>query len=415
MRTPTFPLIVEHGPAQVKIYRVKASSTADGFAYQVVWKEPDNGRKVITKANLDDAKDEGKIKAQQLATGIVGASQMGAADLQIYAKANGIVEAYGVPIVAALEEWAAARELVGAAIGEACTAFVKSRAKQLERIQLGAAIDQFILMKDKAGKQGERTYRAKLKPLLTFAGNVYLDTITAQQFSAYLETFADGVTRNDHRKRAVTLCRWAQRSGYLARDAKLEIEQTERATEKKTTFGIISPKVYGEVLEFIRKNHPEYLAATVLAGFCGLRSDEIHGKRSKPGVARAEMPRQKWEDISLSQGSLNVSVAKTNTPSHRLVPICPATIAWLKLCKDREGYVCIAGAMERVREICIAEGFNLPENCFRHSFITYEIAVTGDKQKTATIAGNSPAEIDRRYRVPMAESVGKKWFAVKPT
>jgi hypothetical protein len=70
--------------------------------------------------------------------------------------------------------------------------------------------------------------------------------------------------------------------------------------------------------------------------------------------------------------------------------------------------------MERVRAIAIAAGFELPENCFRHSFISYRIAVTGDKPKVATEAGNSVAEIDRRYRVPIPEDQGKAWFAMTP-
>ena len=415
MRGPRFPLTVEHGPASVKVYRVKASSTAEGFAYQVIWKEPGNGRKVLTKADLTEAKDEAKIKAQQLATGITGASVMGAADLQTYAKAKGLVEKSGVPLIAALEEWSAAREKVGASILEACEAFVKNRATVLERVKLADAIDKFIETKERAGKQGERTYRNKLNPLLTFSGDVYLDTITTHQFTAYLESFGDAVTRNDQRKRVVTLCRWAQKGGYLASDAKLAIEQTERAMEKATPIGIIPPKIFGEVLEFIRKEHPHYLAAVVLAGFCGLRASEVHGKMPKAGAPRADMPRQKWADIDLARRHLNVSVAKTNTPSHRLVPICPAAVAWLRLDKDREGFVCAAGALERVREICIQNGFELPDNCLRHSFITYEIAMTGDKQKTATISGNSVTQIDRHYRVPQTASVGRKWFAVKPS
>lgn len=408
-------MTITHGPASVIIYRVKAPSTASKFAYTIVWREPGNGRKKMTKASLTDAKDEAQLKAQQLATGITGASEMGAADLQIYSQAKAIAEKQGVPLIAALEEWAKAREMIGGALLEACEAFANSRIKQLERIKLSAAIDRFIAAKDKAGGQGERTYRAKLKPLLDRAGDVYLDTITVHQFNAYLEFFGDPVTRNDLRKRTVTMCRWAQRSGFLPRDVKPEIEQTERAKESATEIGIISPEIYKTVLDFIRAKHPEYLAATVLAGFCGLRSDEIHGKRNRVSETRADMPRQRWQDIDLAKKSLWVSTAKNNTPSHRYVPIPPAAVQWLKLCYNREGYVCIAGAMERVRELCRAEEIDLPENCFRHSFISYEIAVSGDKSKTSTIAGNSPAEIDRRYRRPMQKPDGVKWFAIKPS
>jgi hypothetical protein len=57
---------------------------------------------------------------------------------------------------------------------------------------------------------------------------------------------------------------------------------------------------------------------------------------------------------------------------------------------------------------------DLPENAFRHSFISYRIAVTGNKPQIATEAGNSVSEIDRRYRVPVTKEEGDEWFAITP-
>ena len=71
--------------------------------------------------------------------------------------------------------------------------------------------------------------------------------------------------------------------------------------------------------------------------------------------------------------------------------------------------------MEKVRALAIAAKFTLPTNCFRHSFISFRIAGTGDKLGTAALAGNSVREIDRRYRVPLTRSEGEAWFAIIPT
>jgi hypothetical protein len=260
----------------------------------------------------------------------------------------------------------------------------------------------------KAVKQGEWTYRSKLKPLIEAFPDRFLDSISVAEFTAYLEQYEDGVTRNDHRKRAIALCRWAQKHGFLPRHLALEIEGTERAVEKKTKIGILTPTAFGQLLRHFREHHPNYLAALVLAGFCGIRHDEIHGKRED------RTKRQLWDDVHLERRFVQVTIAKTNTPSWRIVPLCGAAAEWLKLCAERKGEVCEAWAMERVRAFAIEAGFDLPENCFRHSFITYRIAVTGDKPKVATEAGNSVAEIDRRYRVPVPEDVGKTWFAMTP-
>ena len=216
------------------------------------------------------------------------------------------------------------------------------------------------------------------------------------------------MTRNDSRKRAVALCRWAQRIGHLPKHITLEIEETERAVEKKTQIGIITPATYGQLLRFFHENHPEYLAALVLAGFCGIRSDEIHGKRED----RAK--RQTWDDVHCDRQFVQVTIAKTNTPAWRIVPLCQNAVAWLQLCPSRKGAVCVAGAMERVRSLAIGAGFSLPDNCFRHSFISYRIAVTANKPEVATEAGNSVGEIDRRYRVPLPKDQGEAWFAMSP-
>jgi hypothetical protein len=105
---------------------------------------------------------------------------------------------------------------------------------KLSRIKADAAIDTFIASKERAGKQGERTYLGKLKPLKKFFKDRFLDTIGAAEFTAYLEQYQDGVIRNDFRKRTVALGRWAQRIGHLPRHVTLEIERTERAVEKNT-------------------------------------------------------------------------------------------------------------------------------------------------------------------------------------
>jgi hypothetical protein len=60
------------------------------------------------------------------------------------------------------------------------------------------------------------------------------------------------------------------------------------------------------------EHHLKFLAAVVLAGFCGIRSDEIHGKRDY-----GRKKRQDWDDIHLKRKFVQVTIAKTNTSSSR--------------------------------------------------------------------------------------------------
>jgi len=401
-----FPRIVQAGNASVRVYRVAHKSTATGWAYIVAWHTA-QGRKPAQFADESEAMEEARLKAAQLNAGRVEGASMSIGDRDELQAARKMADK--MPLVAAMEEWKKARDLTGGQLIAAAEAWKARNASRFKRIKVADAIDAFIKAKERAGKQGERTYRAKLSPLNRSFPDQYLDTISGPALTAYLEQFQDGVTRNDLRKRAVALWRWAQKSNYLPREVALEIEQTERADEQETEIGILNAETFARILEFVRANHPQHLAAVVLAGFCGIRSDEIHGKRKDRSI------RQTWEDIHLEERFIRVTVAKKNTPAWRFVPVCDSAVEWLLLCPDRTGEVCEAGAMEKVRLILRDAGFKIPKNCLRHSYITYRVTVTGgNKPQVATEAGNSVAEIDRRYRCPVTKAEGEAWFAVKP-
>ena len=351
MRTKEFPKTIKSGSVSVKVYRVKHRTMASGFAYVLAWAAND-GPKRQQFANEADAIAEARIKAEQLAGGRIAAAALTSDDRDAFQAARSL--AGDVPLLAALQEWKTARELTDGNLLAAAEAWSSRNSNRFAPIAVEKAIDAFIKAKERAGRQAERTYRAKLSPLAAYFPGQNLDAISAPALTAYLEQYQDGVTRNDLRKRAVALWKWAQKSNHLPRGVVLEIEQTERATEKPDEIEIITPDTYGQILEWIHTNHPEHLAAVVLAGFCGVRSDEIHGKYSD------RTKRQTWEDIRLSEKRLRVTVAKKNTPAWRDVPICDAAVSWLKLCKDRNGPVCQPAAMEKARWLLLRAKFKIP-------------------------------------------------------
>lgn len=402
-----WPKIITAGSTRVKVYEVIHPSNASGKAYVLAWTTPE-GRKTRKFASPDEATDEGRLKALQLASGHIEASQMSRSDRDELQAAKAISDT--VPLLAALREWAAAKQLTDGQVLAAAEAWKARNSARFERIKVSEAVDTFIKAKEKAGKQGERTYRAKLEPLKNAFADQYLDGISAKALTAYLEGYADSVTRNDFRKRAVALWRWALKNSHLPTGVPLAIEQTDRAKEEKTEIGIIDPPTYRHLLDYFQAEYPEHLAALVLAGFCGIRADEIHGKRAD------RSKRQLWEHVYLDvkKPYLQVSNAKENTPSMRAVPICPAAVEWLMICGDHKGPVCEAGAMEKVRLLARAAKFRLPENCFRHSFITYRIDLIHNKAQVALEAGNSEKEITSRYKAKLAPGLGRGWFSIKP-
>lgn len=395
----------------MKIYAVKSVTNASGKAYVLAWSTAE-GRKIQKFADPAEAIREGKVKAGQIAMGQTVAAGMSSSDRDELHAARLI--AGTTPLLAALREWQKISEITKGQGLAAAQLWAQRNAAGVNRILAPAAVEKFIALKDRAGKQGTRTYGSKLKPIKAQFETRYLDAIVAADWTAYLEQYQNGVTRNDFRKRAIALCRWAQKAGHLPRGIVPEIELTDRANEEATEIGTITPETYAKVLAFIREKHIHHLAAVVLAGFGAVRSDEIHGKRGERDQHGELAKRQTWEDIDLARRHLNVSVAKKNTPAWRLVSLCDAAVEWLSLCPNQKGFVCQAGAMEKVRAVLIEAGFQLPDNCFRHSAISYKIGVTSDKPATATWAGNSVSEIDRRYRRPMTKEASEAWFSIRP-
>ena len=407
MSKENWPRKVAVGNVTVRVYKMDHPSAKTGVIYVLSYHEG-GFRKRQKFADKAQALAEAQLKAEQLNAGRVEGASMSTGDrdeLQAARKLAG-----EVPVIAALQEWATVRRLTDGNPIAVAQAWQAHNAKPIKRVKIGDAIDDFIKAKEKAKKQGERTYRAKLSPLAVAFADQYLDAISATAFTDYLERYGDPVTRNDLRKRIVALCRWAQKQKYLPRGIIPEIELTERAEEDDSTkeMGVYTADTFGKLLEHFRLEHPEHLAALVLAGFCGIRSDELHGKRADPSK------RQIWEHVRLADKVVQVTSAKKRTPSNRLVPLCDAASEWLMLCDDRKGPVCETLAMDKVRKLAREAGFELPENCFRHSFITYRVAETENVAATSLEAGNSPKIVHQHYRQLATKAEGVAWFNVRP-
>jgi integrase len=396
-----FPKAVKSGSSVVRIYRTKHHGTATGFVYQLAW-TVGGVRRLQQFVDLDEAMEEARLRAAQLASGRIDAATISKPDRDELQAARQIVAGKG-QLLPALREWAKAYTLTGGQITTAAEAWAARNHAKVDRITVADAVQRFIESKRREGVDVKSSY-LKVLPTLTEAfGDRMLPTLTARELTAWLESRHPApVTRNTVRKRIVTLWHWARKQGYLPRDAQTEADQVERAREPQLQIGILRVADYARALALMHADHREHLAAAVLAGFCGLRRSELHA--------------QLWADVMLDRGLLRVSSAKRNTPAMRLVPLCPAAIEWLMLCERKADRVAPPWALDRIRAFCRAAEppIPCPENGFRHSYISHRIAQTGDVAATALEAGNSPQIIFRHYRELVGKSDGEAWFAIRP-
>ena len=394
-----WPQTIKDGSVSVKVYKVKHATAKAGEAFVLAWITP-AGRKTQKFADSAKALREAQIKANQLAHGRVEASEMTISDRDELQAARRIAKERNVPLLAAIQEWDRARQLSGDSIIPACESWSARNGEPRKRLKVAEVVSRYLTAKTNAGVQVVKNHGHIFEGLKTEFGELYLDTVMTPQLNAWLEKREHPSTRNTFRKHAVALWRWAQRQGFLSKEIKTEAEQVDSAKEADLEIGIISTATFRGLLENIRTKHHEYIAPLVLAGFCGLRRSEIHS--------------QKWSDIELGRRFLRVTKGKKGTPSRRLVPLCDEAIDWLMLVGDRTEKICANFAMDRIRDIGRTANFLLPKNCFRHTFISARVAVTGNIAETSLEAGNSPQIIFKHYRELMTKEEGEIWFASAP-
>lgn len=409
------PISVRRGSVTVKIYRVKHRSAAAGEVFTVAWHA--GGRRMTRQFTaLNEAQDEAALKADQLAAGKISSAQsLTGDDGQILSEARR--RCGDVPLLAALDEWRRARELCHGQLLDAAKAWRDVNAVGVKPVMVPEAVDAFLAAKERAGVDTKSSYRKILvrprprnglrsftddfsgRPIATVTASTLEDWIH-KAFGVGEPKRADPVTANTARKRLVALWRWCRNRGFLPRNAQTEAERIATAREADSAIGILTVGQFARVLELLRREHPEYLAVGVLACFCGLRRSELH--------------QQSWPDVHLDRGFVRVTGAKRNTPSKRLVPLCPAAVEWLMLCDRSGAQVAPAWGVDRVRAFAREAGIAAPDNAFRHSFISYRVAQTGNVSETALEAGNSPVVVHRHYRELVAKEDGAAWFGLTP-
>ncbi len=400
-----WPKRITVGSVTVPVYEVKHPSNKNGKAYVVSYSTP-NGIKRQKFADSVKALEEARIIASRLAAGRIEGSEMSRGERDEYVAAKQLAGDH--PLLAALEEWVKAKQMCGADLLMAAKAWQDANGQGRKEISVAEAVSAFLRDRKRSGVNTKSGYARTLPRVAESFSDTPLHTLTASHLKEWLhsEFKQDGQTNvhpstfNSHRKRMVTLWRWARDEGYLPKNAQTEIEQVKTLREKPLEIGILKVSEYVAILTLIQKEHPQYLATVILAGFAGLR--------------RSELLSQTWENIDLNRGILSVTKAKQNTPSKRIVHLCPAAVAWLRICERDGELVSPSWGIDHLRAEVIKAKIPCPPNCFRHSFITYRVAATGNVQETSLEAGNSPAQVFKNYREVVGKDEGEAWFTLSP-
>lgn len=233
-------------------------------------------------------------------------------------------------------------------------------------------------------------------------------------------------TFNNYRRHLSIFFGWAVKNSKLPRNPCAQIEERRKKRTEEQEAEIITPAEFRSLLLVAQGSlagvsederwSPDLLAGVALQGFCGIRAKE--------------MTRLEWKAVDFEEGQVLVSKGQGKTRKGRVIPLPPSCLLWLKGLAGKSGPVVpseyqkklsgLRAIMRNPSQITrTAPGFvssEMPDNCLRHSFATYHLALHKNEALTSRLMGNSPGVLRDNYEALSlrAPRLAPEWFNVKP-
>ncbi len=367
-------------------------------------------RKRETFATEDAARARAEEIAVKIENGQRDVLTLTGTDKESYALAVRELEATGVPLLTAVREYIAASKILqGGSLLAAAKDYARRKTGITPRL-VPELVEEFL---EKQKKDGARIrYLQSLRShLRRFAKHFHtnISSVTTTVIDDWLrETKGTPRTRNNMRGSVITLFSYARDHGFLPKGFPTEADAVPKAKDRGGDIGFLTPAQLSKLLfpseeEIAAKTEvPEearlYFA---LGAFTGIRS--------------AELVRLTWDAVNVARGYIEVGKNRAKTATRRLVPIHSNLTPWLQPFAGRQGKL-FTGEKASARAIAYAKqkGIKWPQNCLRHSYATYRLAVTQDAAKVALEMGNSPSMLFQHYRELATPEDAATWFGIKP-
>jgi len=390
--------IIKVGSVSVRIYRNRHKQTASGWIFTASYYDHLRKRQQFQRASAEKVECEARRIAANLAACKAEAASFSSHDREELFAARRICG--DVPLLAALKEFTSARDLTDGNLISAAKHWADSQNRSFTPKTMALIVEEYLQVKSAAGKHVGRNHASEFRNIVADFGDRLIHEISTPEINRWLQKRANPWTMLTYRKRIIALFRWAQGHGYIPRGGKTTAEYSEPPTTPTAPIGIIAPECLRSLLLLTQEKSPRDIPALILSAFCGMRRNEVHS--------------QKWEDINLDRGFLCVSCAKKGTFSYRMIPLSEAARAWLLPYRVATGSVCEGVAVDRVRKLGREAKLNLPENAFRHSFVSYRVAQTLNRGKVALEAGHSEKTLTKHYKENVTTEEANEWFAIFP-
>lgn len=296
-------------------------------------------------------------------------------------------------------------------------AFYAVHHSELKELSCQQALSEFISTKQATNKSQRyiQQLRYSVSAALSATGRKNLSEIQREDLERWLYS-SDFAPRTIRGKRIdlQTFFRFAEQRHWLVKNPAAALENV--ALEDKPP-GILTVDQCSVLLDNCQKLDPEFCGYFSLALFCGVRPEEI--QKMQPA------------DIRLSEGYVEVRAKIAKTKKRRLVDIQPAAKAWLQIgislpltnFRRRINRVRIAAGFKGFRRFEKkgkptheeVDGFIWPQDCLRHSFASYHLAMFGSAEKTSLQMGHrSTGTLFSHYRELVTKKQAEDFWNILP-
>ena len=421
----TWPHVIRNGDVSVKIYQNKGHVRGGNFQSFLLSYYANGRRQLRRFVDFSKASAEATRIAEQKAEGALGAAALSAADrvsleraLSLLATNEGNANASPSRLVEIVRDYSNARANLppGVTLSETAQFYRQKNPVNQARKTVAETVKEFV-----ADRRSANCSEVHLHDLETRLGQfskafqlpiIAVSPPIVQQWIYGLKNqktrqAAASRTKENMLRQIVSLFNFARRQKYVPAELALEISEISAPKKQHAPIGIYSPD---EMRSIIAAADAAIIPGLAIAAFAGLRL--------------AEVARLDWREVRLSERLIVVSAENAKTAARRLVPISDNLAAFLASHVKRSGPVnpCreelrgnVGHALGlRFERAAARAGVAWKRNGFRHSYISYRVAILKDVPAVALECGNSPQVIFSNYRALATDAEAGAWFNILP-
>jgi integrase len=351
-------------------------------------------------SNIDEAKKEALFVAQRIQSGMQHVTDLKPHERDNYKAAEALLEKLNIPLFAAVEDYARARNVAGdESLSVMAAEYNKMFGNIVRRATVPEAVAELIKVREQDGASIK--YLGQLRTTLNrfaikFACPII--DVTGPDVDAWLRSLdISPVTRNAMLRCIKVLFSFAKAQNYLPSEKATAVELMQQVRVELDDVVLFTPE---QMTTLLHNASPELVPILAIGAFAGIRM--------------AELNRLDWSAVDLDRGFIEIRAGQAKTASRRVIPISDNLAAWLAPLPRKGKIVRTPDLQTFLPALARALKIDWPRNVLRDSFISYRIAIVQSADQVALEAGNSPSIIFKHYRELTTPNVAEKWFSILP-